>query len=72
MDIVATAGMHLDPGDGDDAGQAVKIQYQSRYQTSHESLLSFYNATQLLLRTLVPRLVLNLDRLASIVAIAGI
>jgi hypothetical protein len=35
--IVATAGMHLDPGDGDDAGQSGKIQYQTRYQSSHES-----------------------------------
>jgi hypothetical protein len=51
--IVATAGMHLDPGDGDDAGQLVKIQYQTWYQSSHESLLSFYNATQLLLKNMV-------------------
>jgi hypothetical protein len=51
--IVAMAGMHLDPGDGDDAGQSVKIQYQTRYQSSHESLLSFYNATQLLLKNMV-------------------
>ena len=50
--IVATAGMHLDPGDGDDAGQTVKIQYQKRYQGAHESLLSFYNATQLLIRNM--------------------
>jgi hypothetical protein len=50
--IVATAGMHLDPGDGDDAGQAVKTQYQFRYQSSHESLLSYYNATQLLLKNM--------------------
>jgi hypothetical protein len=51
--IVATAGMHLDPGDGDDAGQSVKIQYQTRYQSSHESLMSFYNATQLLLKNMI-------------------
>jgi hypothetical protein len=50
--IVATAGMHLDPGDGDDAGQSVKIQYQMRWQTVHESLLSFYNKTQLLIRNM--------------------
>jgi hypothetical protein len=51
--IVATAGMHLDPGDGDDAGQSVKIQYQIRYQSSHESLLSYYNATQLLIKNMI-------------------
>jgi hypothetical protein len=51
--IVATVGMHLDPGDGGDAGQSVKIQCQSRYQSPHESLLSFYNATQLLLKNMI-------------------
>jgi hypothetical protein len=51
--IVATAGMHLDPGDGDDAGQSVKIQYQTRYQSLRESLLLFYNATQLLLKNMI-------------------
>jgi hypothetical protein len=51
--IVATAGMHLDPRDGDDAGQSVKIQYQMRYQSSHESLLSYYNATQLLIKNMI-------------------
>ena len=51
--VTSIAGMHVDPGDDtDDAGVAVKLQYQARFQSKHESMLSYYNDTTLLIKNM--------------------
>jgi hypothetical protein len=50
--VVTVVGIQIGPGDAEDAAQTVKMAYQQRYMTKHESLLTFYNSTNLLLKNM--------------------